>query len=378
MLILHVITSLKDGGAEGVLYRLCTHDKMHSHVVISLMDEGKYGPMLRSKGIEVITLGMRPNLPSPVALIKLIQLFRNYNPNVVQTWMLHADLIGGIAARIARRKAIIWGIRQTILEPGKSKITTIWIAKLLAKLSWWMPTLIAVCAHRAIDVHEALGYERAKMRYIPNGYNLAGFTRRLDEACTLRAQWDVGPNIPLIGTVGRYDPYKDYTNLLHALGLLRSRNISLLCVFVGTNLDSENQEFLAQIQHLGLKETVMLFGRRTDIPAVMSALDLHVLSSSAEAFPNVVAEAMACETPCVVTDVGDAAHIVGNTGWVVPPRDPEALANSIEKALSASQHDDWEKRCVLARKRIEEYFSIQRMVAEYSTLWHEAVTQCAD
>jgi glycosyltransferase involved in cell wall biosynthesis len=351
---------------------------MHSHVVISLMDDGKYGPMLRSKGIEVLTLGMRRSFPSPIALIKLFQLLRKYKPNVVQTWMYHADLFGGIAARMAGCKAIVWGVRQSTMEPDKSKKTTIWIAKLLAKLSWKVPALIAVCAQRAMEVHELLGYDRAKMRYIPNGYDLAVFLPRHEEACALRARWDLDPNIALIGTVGRYDPYKNHANLLQALGILRSRNIPLLCLFVGTNLDNANQELLAQIQDLGLEEQVILVGRRTDIPVIMSALDLHVLSSSAEAFPNVVAEAMACETPCVVTDVGDAANIVGNTGWVVPPCDAEALANSIEKALRARQQNDWEKRCALARKRIEENLSIQRMVAGYLALWKEVVAQCAE
>jgi glycosyltransferase involved in cell wall biosynthesis len=178
----------------------------------------------------------------------------------------------------------------------------------------------------------------------------------------------------LIGTVGRYDPQKDHANLLQALVLLRSRNIPLRCVLVGTNLDGENQELLAQIQRLGLEKTVMLLGRRTDIPAVMSALDVHVLPSAyGEAFPNVVAEAMACETPCVVTDVGDAAYIVGDMGWVVPPRNALTLANAIEQALIALKNPaDWQQRKTAARQRIEQNFSIERMVAQYHAVWAEA------
>ena len=373
MKIIHVIVGLNDGGAEGVLFRLCSHDEVHNNkvVVISLSDEGKYGPLLRAKGIDVYTLGMHPNRPSLIAFVKLIQLSLRHKPDVVQTWMYHADLFGGIAARMAGIKSIVWGIRHSTLEPGKSKVTTIWIARLLAKLSWWLPARIAVCAQRAIDVHEALGYSRAIMRFVPNGYDLVDFTPKPLKAHVLRAEWGVRPDVSLIGAVGRYDPQKDHTNLLQGLALLSSRNIPLRCVLVGANLDSDNQDLLAQIHRLGLQETVMLLGLRTDIPEVMSALDLHVLPSSAEGFPNVVAEAMACETPCVVTDVGDAAYIVGDTGWVVAPRDAEALANAIENALVASHQDDWRERCVLARKRIDEQFSIQRMLAAYSALWKE-------
>ncbi len=374
MRVSHVITGLNDGGAEAVLFRLCNHDTLHQHFVISLTDEGKYGPLLASNGIEVQTCGMAPNRPSPLAFIKLVQLLRRQNPDVVQTWMYHADLVGGVAARIAGIKSIVWGIRHTTLEPGKSKKTTIWIAKLLAKLSRWLPSQIAVCARRAIDVHVSLGYDRAKMHYIPNGYDFSEFVPKPDEALHLRAQLGVANNIPLVGTVGRYDPQKDHANLLRGLSILRNRSVSMRCLLVGTNLDEDNKAILNQVYRLGLEKHVLLLGKRTDIPTVMSALDLHILPSAyGEAFPNVVAEAMACETPCVVTDVGDAAHIVGDTGWVVPPRDAESLANAIQEALLEKESGLWAERCRSARVRVQGEFDISKMVDAYHDLWRQAL-----
>lgn len=374
MKILHIITGLNNGGAEAVLYRLCKYDTSSEHIVVSLMDEGEYGPLLLKQGVEVFCLNLSAGKFLLYAAWRLFKFIRSRKPDIVQTWMYHADLFGGIAARVAGIKAIVWGIRHSTLEPGKSKKTSIWIAKLLAKLSWWLPARIAVCAQRAMDVHEALGYNRAIMRFIPNGYDLKDFTPRPEEARALRAEWNVEPKMALISTVGRYDPQKDHANLLQALALLRSRDIPLRCVLVGTNLDDDNQELLAQIQRLGLEETVILLGRRTDIPAVMSALDLHVLPSAyGEAFPNVVAEAMACETSCMVTDVGDAAYIVGDTGWVVPPRDSEALAVAIEKALEELKQGQWSQRCFAARERIEQHFGIEKMIAAYHELWRESL-----
>jgi glycosyltransferase involved in cell wall biosynthesis len=373
MKIIHVITGLNDGGAEAVLFRLCTHDLVCDHVVISLSCEGKYGSLLRNAGVKIYALGMRPNRPSFFALLKFIQLLRSHKPDVIQTWMYHSDLFGGIIARILGIKTIVWGIRHTTLEPGKSKKSTIWIAKLLSRLSSWLPVRIAVCAQRAMDVHEALGYDRTKMHFIPNGYDLTYFTPMPNEARGLRAKWGVGPDVALIGTVGRYDPQKDYNNLLQALEILCSRNISLRCILVGTNLDDGNKELVAQIQRLGLEETIILLGKRTDIPVVMSAIDLYVLSSSSEAFPNSVAEAMACESPCVVTDVGDAAYIVGDTGWVVPPFDHEAWAESIQQALFERKQSKWQQRCVSARTRIEQQFRIDRMITAYHDLWRESL-----
>jgi glycosyltransferase involved in cell wall biosynthesis len=173
--------------------------------------------------------------------------------------------------------------------------------------------------------------------------------------------------------VGRFDPQKDHVNLLAALAYIQRQGVDLACVLVGTGLDADNTPLLQQIEQAGLQSRVRLLGRRNDISAVMNALDVHVLSSSAEAFPNVLAEAMACGTPCVTTDVGDAPLIVGDTGWVVPPRNAEALADAIESALSVKSDPGWNERKHAARLRIEQNFSIERMVAAYNEVWREAL-----
>jgi glycosyltransferase involved in cell wall biosynthesis len=371
MLICHIITGLNDGGAEAVLYRLCKHDASNQHQVVSLSGYGKYGPMLEALGVSVTTLNMSSWRPSPLAFIRLVRLLRREEPDFVQTWMYHADLFGGLAARTAGIKNVVWGIRQTILEPGTSKKKTIWIAGVLATLSWRLPAKIIVCAQRAMDVHEELGYDRTKMRFIPNGYDLAEFQPSRDPQGYFRAILNVSTTSPLIGVVGRFDPYKDHLNLLDALVILRNRGISFQCLFVGSGLDQSNSKLVASIAERGLAGSLLLLGQRADIPKIMNALDVFVLPSYAEAFPNVVAEAMACETPCVVTDVGDTAYIVGDTGWVVPPRSSERLADAIEVALNELGSQAYAERRTAARKRIEENFDIDIMVRRYNDIWQE-------
>lgn len=375
--VVHIITGLNDGGAEGVLFRLCTHDTEFRHVVISLSGEGKYGILLRASGIEVFTLGMRPNVPSVLALAKLVQLLRRYKPDVVQTWLIHGDLFGGLAARIAGIKALVWGIRHSTLEVGKAKITTIWVSRLLAKLSLWLPARIVVCSERSIDVHEKLGFRRSKMRFVPNGFDLESFSYNQKDGNTIRAELGLRPDVLLIGTVARYDPQKDHSNLLGALSILHAKKNRIRCLLVGTNLDEDNLILVEQIRGFGLEDFVILAGRRTDVPAVMSALDLHILPSAyGEAFPNVVAEAMSCETPCVATDVGDSAYIIGHTGWVVPPCDAGALATAIEKALKERLQSDqtrWRQRCFSAKERIEQLFDIKKMITAYKKVWRESM-----
>lgn len=373
MRILHIITSLDDGGAEAVLFRLCTHDRSNQHTVVSLMNEGKYGPLLREQGIVVDCLGLPRGTVSTKALVQLWGLIRRHRPEVVQTWMYHANLLGGVVSRLAGVRAVCWGIRHSTLEAGSSKQSTIMVAKLCAKLSRWVPARIVCCAQMAVEVHQALGYTPSKFVTIPNGYDLAQFMPARWCGLRLRDEWGFAPTSLLLGMVARFDPHKDHENLLKALALLRQQGTEYRCVLVGTGLDSGNNELAGWLLRHGLLDRVLLLGRRADIPAVMNALDLHVLSSYGEAFPNVLAEAMACGTPCVTTDVGDAATIVGDTGWVVPPRNPHALASAIEQALNGRRDlSQWQARQQAARERVANNFSIERMVSAYRQVWLEA------
>ncbi|MBX6393566.1 MAG: glycosyltransferase [Burkholderiales bacterium] len=192
--------------------------------------------------------------------------------------------------------------------------------------------------------------------------------------------------VPLLGMVARFDPQKDHANLIDALGRLHRGGHRFTAVFVGSGMTPENRAITDQLDAAGLRDTVHLLGPRADIPAVMSALDVHVLSSAGEAFPNVLAEAMACGTPCVTTDVGDAAVIVGETGWVTSPKDSAALAEALQQALQAwTGRPAWAQRQAACRARIAEHFSIEAMVDRYRAVWAEVAPEntkegrpCAD
>lgn len=374
--LVHVITGLNDGGAEGALYRLCQYDPLHRHIVVSLMDEGKYGPLLMAAGVEVHCLRMPQGKVTLSGLRRLWRLLRQLRPDVVQTWLYHADLIGGVIARLTGVRNIVWGIRHSNLTPGTVKRSTIWIAKLSAAMSTWVPTLIVCCSQQAVEAHKRIGYTADKFRLVPNGYDLARLAPDATSGLRLRTSLDLPADIPLLGMVARFDPQKDHVNLLAALGQLKRQSQTFNCLLVGTGMDATNDTLADLLRQQDLTDRVTLLGRRNDINVVMNALDIHVLSSLGEAFPNVLAEAMACGTPCISTDVGDAAYIVGDTGWVVPPHDPSALAQGIQSALVAlANTNTWESRQQAARQRIEENFTIERMVGMYDAVWREGLTK---
>ncbi|AKX53999.1 glycosyltransferase family 4 protein [Thiopseudomonas alkaliphila] len=370
MKIVHIITGLNNGGAEGVLYRLCKRDKKHKHSVISLRDMGKYGPLLQSEGVEVYCLNMPQGRVTFSGLQQLYNLLKSTKPDVVQTWMYHADLIGGVIARLAGFKNIFWNIRNSVLEKGKSKRSTILISKLCSWISPFVPKHIICCANKALEVHAEKGYQRKKMVVIGNGYELDKFTPNPQLALDTRNELMLNENVALLGMVGRYDPLKDHANLLIALSQLKHQ-FDFKCLLVGKDLSAANRELIQIIEKQGLQSHVVLLEQRNDIPAIMNALDLHILSSSSEAFPNVIAEAMACGTPCVSTDVGDAALIVGEAGWVVSARDSRQLALAIAQALALKKDSSkWVALQSQARNRILENFGIETMISKYHNVWN--------
>lgn len=373
MRVVHVITGLDDGGAEAVLYRLCKNDEDYEHVVISLLDRGKYGSLLEEIGIPVYVLNMRIGLSFFLRLNNLRKLIKELKPDVIQTWMYHADLLGGLAGRLAGVRNITWGVHHTTLVKGRSQRLTILVAKLNAFLSGLIPKNIIYCAQKSREVQESIGFNKNIGFVVSNGYEIQNYKPDMSLRKKFRNSQSIHDEEFLIGHVGRYDPQKDHKNLISALGILKKKGVKFKSVIIGTNLDDDNKILKNLQMEYDLDSEVRFLGRRDDIPSVMNGINLFVLSSSfGEAFPNVLNEAMACGTPCVTTDVGDAALIVGETGWVVPPKDPQALADAIMLATQENQKDvcrAWLNRKHASRERIVENFSIEKMIDGYHRVW---------
>ena len=370
--VLHIITGLGQGGAESVLFRLATYPEADvEHVVVSLTDEGIYGERLRTAGIAVHTLGMKRGRVSLGGFLALRTLIAATRPDAVQTWMYHADLIGGLAARLAGVRAIAWGIRNSGEHLERSSRSARMVLRACALLSGRIPKAIVCAAQKSAQRHADKGYARERMVVIANGYDLSRYAPDGEARVRMRAQWGLPQDVPAIGCVARWDPLKDHANLLRAVAALvrDGRDAGLRCVLIGRGMDPANAELAALIDKLDLRDRLVLAGPIDDVPAAMNGLDLHVLSSCAEGFPNVVAEAMACGVYCVVTDVGDAAYIVGDAGVVVPPEQSEALARGIETALREVASRGRERAGEAGRARVLENFDLARMVQSYVAVW---------
>jgi len=367
----YVISGLGTGGAEMMLLKLLEHaPQLRKGRVIALNRGGPVADRLRGLGVRVVCLGIRPAVPNPVGFATLYRLLRQDRPDLVSTWMYHADLLGGLAARAAGIPAV-WGIRNSTLGP-QTRITTRAVVRLCAWLSNRVPTRIVSCSLRARQIHEALGYAASRFRVIPNGFDLARFRPDAQARASVRAELGIVDSSLVVGLVARFDPQKDHAAFVQAAGRVRAERPGVRFVLLGAGVDSGNASLTRWIRESGIDGEVSLLGPRTDVARLMAAFDVLVSSSRGEAFPNVLGEAMACAVPCVVTDVGDSAEIVGETGIVVPPGEPEALAGAMLRLLALPENE----RLALgerARQRVAARFSIQSTVAQYEQVFDEVV-----
>jgi glycosyltransferase involved in cell wall biosynthesis len=294
-------------------------------------------------------------------------------PDLIQGWMYHGNLTASICALLAnRRMPVLWNVRHSIHDMQHENRLTRGIIRAGAALSS-SPRWIIYNSRISATQHEQLGYDASKTVVIPNGFDCELFQPRTDMSAWLRQEIGVADRSVIVGMVARNHPQKDPHNLIKAAALVAGRGIDLHVVIVGPGFDRGNAELMAAITQAGIAARVSLLGQRHDIPQIVAGLDIATLPSAwGEGFPNVLGEAMACGVPCVATDIGDSAWIVGRTGMVVPPRDSEALADALA-GLATLDRDARLQLGATARARVLENFEIGDIIQRYEQLYEGAI-----
>lgn len=373
MKVTHVITGLDTGGAETMLYRLLLHTDRAAYEseVISMTDIGAVGEKIRALGVPIRALGMRRGAPNPLGVLRLARWLSQYSPDVLQSWMYQADLVSGLAARLAGGMPVAWGIHNAYLEPRSVKRIKLWTVRACIWSSGWLPSRIVCCSEASREVHARLGYPQKKMIVVPNGADLAAFRPDPEARRSVCEELGLRVETPLIGLVARFDLPKDHRTFVQAAGLLHTRVPEAHFILCGDSITRENPQLTEWIDAARVRSRCHLLGRRIDVPRLSAALDVATSSSSfSEAWPLAVGEAMACGVPCAVTDVGDSSVIVGDTGRVVPPKNPQALADAWHGLLTLGP-DERARLGQAARRRVEEHFDLLGAVAKYEKLYEE-------
>lgn len=380
--VLHIITGLSVGGAETMLAKVLSA-LPHAEVASSVIALGNRGPMaerIEAIGVPLTCIEASRTLgglfSAPRSLARLTSLLRKSRPDVVQTWMYHANVLGGLAAKMAGHPPVVWGLRQSDLDPARTKATTRLIARAGARLSRRLPARILACADAVRRVHKAMGYDDARMTVIPNGFDTAVFRPDKEARARVRREIDISDDAPLIGLPARFDPQKDHATFLAAAAQVHAADPRAVFVLCGEGTTVTNSKLERLIKDSRVPPlAIRLLGERRDMPTVMAALDIVVSSSAfGEGFPNVLGEGMAAGVVPVATDSGDSRALVDGIGFAVPPHSPDALARAIldTLALSATERA---RRSAAARERVVRDYALDAIARRYLALWREAAQE---
>jgi glycosyltransferase involved in cell wall biosynthesis len=378
MKIVYTIVGLTTGGAEIMLYRILSkiNRERFSPSVVCLMDRGTLADRIEALGIPVYTLGMKTaGVPTPNVIWKLVNIIREIKPDLIQGWMYHGNLAAQFASLfVGQQIPVFWTIQGTVYSLKLEKPMTAAIIKLSAYLSRFTSKVIHVSQVGKIQ-HEALGYDKKNGWVIFNTVDTSLFVPSEAARADIRAELGLAENAFMIGLVCRYHPMKDHANFLQAAAHLLQEYPNIHFALVGTGVVKENESLYQTIEQLGISHRTHLLGERSDMPRITAALDIASSASAyGEGCPLIVGEAMSCGVPCTVTDVGDSGLIVGNTGWVVPPKNPKALAKAWQESIELGA-EGREALGKAARTRVIECFSLDSVVASYERLYESAMTQ---
>lgn len=373
MKIVHIIMSLNIGGAELMLKRLVLHShkkEQFEHIVITLTDLGVMGPELQNAGVIVHTLGMKSLPTVPLIFLKLRRLLKKIQPDVVQTWMYHSDLLGGLAAKSIGIKKIIWGIRNTDVSQCSSKLT-VYLSKLCAKLSYYIPTTIICAANVSKNYHIKIGYDESKMVVISNGYDIDAISATNKDGLEIRRQNNLSTNDIVIGSVGRFDKAKNQKLFVDIAAILIKDYPDLKFMIVGRDNTVENAELISWIKSYNIVDNFRLLGERDDVPKCLKAMDIFCLHSKTEGFPNVLVEALAAGLLCVSADVGDARQILDKYGSLVTEYNSLGLVAAIKHNIIQLDGSDKiiENNKNLALKHVRDNYSIENIHIDFSNIW---------
>ena len=339
------------------------------NIVVSMTPGGGTADKIRNLGIEVETLRMQPGRADPRGLVRLARILWAWRPDILQTWLYHADLLGLLAAKFSGNPDVVWNIRCSKTDARYYSGMSGFVVRTLARLSP-LPAAVVANSVAGVKLHTEIGYRPRRWEVVPNGFDLQQYRPDPEARGAIRQELNIPDGDPVIGLIARLDPLKDHSTFLRAAALLLEIHPSVRFVLAGAGVTAQNFPFAQALATNDFAGRLHLLGHRTDIPQLTAALDVATCCSTGEGFPNIIGEAMACGVPIVTTDVGDAAVVMAGAGLVIPPADAPALAAAWRGLLEMPA----EKRASAAersRARIQHQYEIRKIAGLYEHLYQE-------
>ena len=374
MKILHIISGLGLGGAERTLYNVLSGGLADQFecIVLSLMNQGYYGSPIRGLGVPVYSLGLNQRKIALGVWRRLRRLIQSIVPDVVQGWMYHGNLIASLVRSMAwEHSALAWNVRHCLYGINYEKPLTRQII-LASRLLSGQPDAIIYNSYLSRKHHEDYGFKSTKGLVISNGFDIERFRPSSDLARQVRRSLGIPAESRVVGHIARLHPMKDHANFLQAAVRIGTELDNVHYVLVGRDVTPNNNSLLELVPK-SMESRFHWLGERTDVADLMCAMDVLASSSWSEGFPNVLGEAMACGVPCVATNVGDSARVLGEFGRIVPPSDSIALSMALTELLRLDPTERIELGTA-ARFHVAEKYSISKITDQYITLYERLGT----
>jgi glycosyltransferase involved in cell wall biosynthesis len=367
--------SLEVGGAETQLSALAKglSPDLFDVTVACLYAKGPLLEELRSSGVQILPLEKKGRWDLLSFVFRTARSLQSLQPDILHSFLTPPNILSALIISWLKPCKLIWGIRASNMDLSNYDWT--WRLSFKAEcLLSGRPDLIIANSDAGRKYVSEFGFPNSRMGVIPNGIDTAHYSNAESSGDTVRREFGFEASSPIIGIVARLDPMKDHRTFLLAAQQTSKflPEARFLCIGSG------RPEYEAQLKQLtielGLKDKVVWAGQRRDLPEIYSVMDIVTLSSAyGEGFPNTLGEAMSCSVPCVGTDVGDVAKLVGDTGIVVPVHDAIGMSKGWMKLLDESAEEQVVRRH-LCRERIVQNFSLDAMIAAHTRLYQNLDT----
>lgn len=380
MKVLHVINSLKKGGAEGNLYKLCEFQKKKYRkkieiVILTLIDNGYYENKFKNLGIKVFSLKFNKQKKLLDFFFKIIEFrkfIRKQNPVIIQSWMYHSNFLTMFAQKNYFQK-LYWNIRHSELSIKISKTTTILVSIICGLFSRIFPNNVIYCSRKSINFHVKYHfYKNVKTKLIYNGYNFNKFFPSKNYRLNFRKKFKIKKTDIILGYAGRFAKQKNIFSMLSGFSKISKVNKNIYLYMVGQGINNNNKKLKFFINQLGLNNRIFLLNHKKNLLEFYNGIDLLLLVSHSESFSNVIAESMLCSTPVLSSNAGCSKKIVEKNGFIINKIDDVNIARNLNKCLSVinDQSDKWKILKKNSRSYIKNSFSIKKMAESYSNVWN--------
>ena len=372
MQYIHIINDLKQGGTNYSIYRLIKKlDK--DAKIISLHSKDYYFDIFKSNGNEVYTLDLSSIKNFLNSLIRVIKILSREEEYTLHCWLYKSCLIGFIFSLI-HNKQIIWNIRHSDTSFSLKKLRKYLIIRICIFLSKIKKTNIIYNSYFAKLNHEKIGFNSQNAYVINNGFELNQYKYKKKDKLNFHKKYNIQSDSFIISMFARYHPIKNHKIFLESISKIKNNQINFHIFLAGRDINYQNKELMNLINKYKLTNKISLAGilMGKELNDSYNASDLTILSSQSESFPNVIGEAMVCNTPCITFDVGDCKKLIGDTGWIAYKNNSIALAESIKLAIKLFQNKNkWIELKHKCRERIKEFYNINDEIQKYKNIYNK-------